>query len=302
MLLDLSRPLSVQLDRLVTEAPHAHDLTFLSQLHEAIRDAQRRAHARGLLAALPSLRSIEVNYEHATGDSGESYIDWRQAICTFADGRVVTFKDEGWCDDRRWLDGEDDALAALGQSHPGVDPAELNRRLAALRLGVDESQVQRVACLVWGFIYAHQDDALDGSIELAPLMATSEASAAPLPEPGAAATLPALFEAAQACGHLTGPEKAVLAGILDSAFRRANLDRIPLSPPDSHRFPDLRDVFANCELPDEETPDRIYLCLHPFDVKLQRTDEGLVCDIFSRDGELDPLASCYAFNEEATDG
>lgn len=67
------------------------------------------------------------------------------------------------------------------------------------------------------------------------------------------------------------------------------------------RFADLRAIFASMELPDgsgQLSNDRIYLKMPPFDVKLQRTDEGLVCDICDADG-IEGLASCYAFNEDA---
>lgn len=67
------------------------------------------------------------------------------------------------------------------------------------------------------------------------------------------------------------------------------------------RFPDLRTAFASMELPDgsgQLCDDRIYLKLAPFDVKLQRTEEGLVCDIYGTD-DAECLASCYAFNQDA---
>ena len=48
--------------------------------------------------------------------------------------------------------------------------------------------------------------------------------------------------------------------------------------------------------------DRVYLRLNKhFDLKITKTDEGVVLDIFSWDSSGDSIASTYAFDQEAID-
>lgn len=103
----------------------------------------------------------------------------------------------------------------------------------------------------------------------------------------AATTIPATYKQA-ITGLLEASQDSGIAGA-------AGCDTLP------EGFADLRGIFASMELPDgsgQLCNDRIYLKMAPFDVKLQRTGEGLVCDIYDADG-VEALASCYAFNEDA---
>ena len=48
--------------------------------------------------------------------------------------------------------------------------------------------------------------------------------------------------------------------------------------------------------------DRMYMRVNElFDVRLVKTDEGIVVDIFTWESTGDPLASTYAFDQEAID-
>lgn len=64
-------------------------------------------------------------------------------------------------------------------------------------------------------------------------------------------------------------------------------------------FGDLRNVFGSVELPHDGC-ERLYLKVMPFDLKINRTDEGLVVDIFDAhaEGRLESIASTYAYESE----
>lgn len=48
--------------------------------------------------------------------------------------------------------------------------------------------------------------------------------------------------------------------------------------------------------------DRIYMVVNDiFDVKIQRTDEGIVVDIFPAGVAADPIATTYAYDNECVD-
>ena len=101
---------------------------------------------------------------------------------------------------------------------------------------------------------------------------------------------------------LTTSERAVILGILDRAAKRLGLPELPdlNDKTGLGAFPDLRKCFRGAEFPgDDGNDDRIYLRMDPFDVKLRRNGEALEVDIFARDGDLDPLASAAALNEDA---
>jgi hypothetical protein len=73
-----------------------------------------------------------------------------------------------------------------------------------------------------------------------------------------------------------------------AALAQAKADRL------SSRFAITRDLA--------QSPDRVYVMIDGiFDVHVIRTDEGVVVDIYPKDG-MEPIASTYAFDSELWGG
>lgn len=98
---------------------------------------------------------------------------------------------------------------------------------------------------------------------------------------------------------LSPATSALVMGLLDAARAQG----VPSAAPAGERsapFWDLRAMVAKAQLP-EGDDDSLYLFLSPFNLKIQRTDEGLVLDVFSAldPDNPEPLATTYAFASEA---
>lgn len=93
---------------------------------------------------------------------------------------------------------------------------------------------------------------------------------------------------------LSAHVKLAIAGLLDQAHAPNDATEAPAT------LGDIRAIFRSMEIA-EPGGDRLYLKIAPFDVKLQRTDEGLVVDIFAEEAGLEPIASTYVFTDEAVE-
>jgi hypothetical protein len=292
-------PVAGQLDALLAGLPAAKAHQVMQPLIEACREATVRAYAREALARVPSMRSIQSSSEWATGDEGQSYIDWHQITCTLADGTTVAFNDISMCRDcGEYLRyGHEHALAELEEANPDREPGMLEIEYAAGLLGIEPDDLDAAVEAMWDLIFVANPEGEERPFDVLALAVPAVA------DEGAthAAWLGHLFDAVQGCELIPAVRRRAIAGLLDPTLERHGIERHGATEYDNGAFPDIRAVFAGAELPGEEdSDDRMYLKLEPFDLKIKRTDEGLICELYARDGQLESLASCFAFDSDAT--
>lgn len=292
-------PLTAQLDALVAGLPAARTHEVLQPIIAACEQAKARAYAREALALVPNLRSIQSSSDWATGDEGQSFVDWYGITCTMADGSTVNLNDIGMCRDcgEYLRHGHEQALAALEEANPDREPGMLEMEHAAALFGIDADDLDKAVEAMWELVFCADPEGEDRLLDALALAVPAVADEGITN----AAWLGHLFDAVQGCELVPAVRRRAIAGLLDPALGRHGIERREATAFESPAFPDVREVFAGAELPGEEDSfDRMYLKLEPFDLKIKRSDEGLICELYARDGQLDALDSCFAFDSDAT--
>lgn len=128
---------------------------------------------------------------------------------------------------------------------------------------------------------------------------------APIPAENLLGDLRRLVDALVAAegSGLEPAETQILLGVIDRVNARNGTPLPQLDLLDGE-FWNLRRMIHGSEFPSDDTnAQRMYLKLHPFDIGIQRTGEGVVADIWGgEEAGLDSLGSTYAFFSEAESG
>ncbi len=288
-------PLAAQLDAFVSGVPATQVYRLLDPISDACRKATVRAHALDVLARVPNLRSLQSSSDWAIGDEGQGYIDWYSVTCTMADGSTVTLNDISLCRDcGEFLRGHDEALAELERANPDREPGALELEHAAALLGIEADDLDTAANAMWELVFCADPEGEDRRLDV---LALAEGPQAPDAE---ARWLATLFDALQGCALIPANRRLAIAGLLDPVLAGHRIEPRPAAEVPASQFPDLRLMFSGAELPgDEEDDGRMYLRLDPFDLKIRRIGDGVSCELYARDGDLEPLAACCALDADA---